>query len=178
MAAGVEGSLVLIGQEVYIEEHKIGSITAITTICVTFFVIALLINNVYSNSSWSPQVLNLLLSHRPHNSAATSVEDEDDREVEMECVVCLCHISSGEKYRVLSECKHGFHVECINGWLKDHPTCPLCRTHISLLHQDDRNFCPVLVSYIVSFWDNFWRWMVNPLSSDFMSALCQDCNSL
>lgn len=173
--AGVEGSLVLIGQEAYIEqEQKIGSITAVT-VCVTFSVIALLIN-VYSNSSWSPQVLTELLNY---NGAATAVEEEDDREVEMECVVCLCHVSRGEKYRVLSECKHGFHVECINGWLKDHPNCPLCRTHIPLLHHhDDQNFCRVLVSYIVSFWDNFSRWMVNPLSSDFMSALCQDCNHL
>ncbi|GJR91994.1 zinc finger, RING/FYVE/PHD-type containing protein [Tanacetum coccineum] len=41
-----------------------------------------------------------------------------------------------ENNALLERCKHGFHVECVEAWLKDHPNCPLCRTSISGDDQD------------------------------------------
>lgn len=46
----------------------------------------------------------------------------------LECAVCLSVLEDGEMVRVLPNCKHMFHVECIDMWLGSHPTCPLCRT--------------------------------------------------
>lgn len=49
----------------------------------------------------------------------------------MECSVCLCEVSEGEKARLLPNCNHGFHLECIDMWFRSHSTCPLCRTTVS-----------------------------------------------
>ncbi|WOL09097.1 RING-H2 finger protein ATL40 [Canna indica] len=44
-----------------------------------------------------------------------------------ECAVCLSAIADGERARLLPNCKHVFHVGCIDMWLLSHSTCPLCR---------------------------------------------------
>ncbi|KAL4278822.1 hypothetical protein GQ457_03G040550 [Hibiscus cannabinus] len=48
----------------------------------------------------------------------------------LECAVCLCEVVEGEEARLLPKCNHGFHVECIDMWLKSHTTCPLCRNSV------------------------------------------------
>ncbi|XP_072979761.1 RING-H2 finger protein ATL40-like [Typha angustifolia] len=45
-----------------------------------------------------------------------------------ECAVCLSVLEDGEEVRLLPNCKHTFHVECIDMWLHSHPTCPICRS--------------------------------------------------
>ncbi|EHA8591053.1 RING-H2 finger protein ATL3 [Cocos nucifera] len=45
----------------------------------------------------------------------------------LECAVCLSELSEGEEARFLPNCKHGFHLECIDTWLHSNSTCPLCR---------------------------------------------------
>lgn len=50
-----------------------------------------------------------------------------------DCVVCLCEFELDDKLRLLPNCSHAFHVECIDAWLLSHSTCPLCRK--SLLHE-------------------------------------------
>ncbi|XP_008800481.2 RING-H2 finger protein ATL3-like [Phoenix dactylifera] len=45
----------------------------------------------------------------------------------LECAVCLSELAEGEEARLLPNCKHGFHLECIDMWLHSHSTCPLCR---------------------------------------------------
>ncbi|CAI9753693.1 unnamed protein product [Fraxinus pennsylvanica] len=57
----------------------------------------------------------------------------------LECAVCLCEISDGEKARLLPKCKHGFHVECIDMWFQSHSTCPLCRNPVSNSSQPSSN---------------------------------------
>ena len=44
-----------------------------------------------------------------------------------ECVICLSDFVAGEQVRLLPKCNHGFHVRCIDKWLKQHVTCPKCR---------------------------------------------------
>ncbi|KAL2942174.1 RING-H2 finger protein ATL32 [Bienertia sinuspersici] len=45
----------------------------------------------------------------------------------LECTVCLSPFELDEKLRLLPKCNHVFHVDCLDPWLKDHSTCPLCR---------------------------------------------------
>ncbi|KAK3025124.1 hypothetical protein RJ639_043906 [Escallonia herrerae] len=49
----------------------------------------------------------------------------------LECAVCLSEVLKGEKARVLPNCDHGFHVDCIDMWFQSHSTCPLCRDPVS-----------------------------------------------
>ncbi|EAY81894.1 hypothetical protein OsI_37059 [Oryza sativa Indica Group] len=43
------------------------------------------------------------------------------------CPVCLSEFGDGEAVRVLPECMHYFHVDCIGTWLRANTSCPLCR---------------------------------------------------
>ncbi|XP_073060118.1 RING-H2 finger protein ATL79-like [Primulina eburnea] len=51
---------------------------------------------------------------------------------ETECIICLSEFAVGEKLRVLEDCEHGFHVNCIQQWLLLHSSCPTCRTQCSV----------------------------------------------
>ncbi|CAN6168825.1 unnamed protein product [Urochloa humidicola] len=44
-----------------------------------------------------------------------------------DCAVCIAELKAGDKARVLPRCGHGFHVDCVDMWLRSHSTCPLCR---------------------------------------------------
>jgi len=46
----------------------------------------------------------------------------------LECAVCLSEFEENEKARLLPNCKHSFHVDCIDMWFRSHSTCPICRT--------------------------------------------------
>ncbi|GLJ38381.1 hypothetical protein SUGI_0781530 [Cryptomeria japonica] len=48
----------------------------------------------------------------------------------LECAVCLSEFQENEKCRILSNCNHSFHIECIDMWFYSHSTCPLCRTAV------------------------------------------------
>lgn len=44
------------------------------------------------------------------------------------CPICLSDFSAKETLRCIPDCKHCFHADCIDEWLKMNGTCPLCRT--------------------------------------------------
>ncbi|RAL45550.1 hypothetical protein DM860_018145 [Cuscuta australis] len=50
---------------------------------------------------------------------------------EVECSVCLSLVCEGEKGKVLPQCSHWFHGDCIDMWFQSHSTCPLCRNPVS-----------------------------------------------
>ncbi|GJX26954.1 zinc finger, RING/FYVE/PHD-type containing protein [Tanacetum coccineum] len=58
--------------------------------------------------------------------------DEDSGVIVYDCIVCLCEVSPRDEYKVLPNCNHGvqFHAHGIDAWLKDHSSCPMCRSHI------------------------------------------------
>ncbi|KAK4749808.1 hypothetical protein SAY87_027257 [Trapa incisa] len=47
-----------------------------------------------------------------------------------ECAVCLSLLEDEEVFRLLPNCNHSFHAECIDKWLASHSTCPNCRTEV------------------------------------------------
>lgn len=46
------------------------------------------------------------------------------------CSVCLNEFQDDESLRLLPNCKHAFHIYCIDTWLRSHTNCPLCRCGI------------------------------------------------
>uniref|UniRef100_A0A0D6QRH1 RING-type E3 ubiquitin transferase n=1 Tax=Araucaria cunninghamii TaxID=56994 RepID=A0A0D6QRH1_ARACU len=46
------------------------------------------------------------------------------------CAVCLCEFEEDEKGRMLPNCNHSFHLDCIDMWFYSHSTCPLCRATV------------------------------------------------
>lgn len=62
----------------------------------------------------------------------------------LECAVCLNKFGSAEFLKLLPQCKHAFHVECVDTWLDAHSTCPLCRHRVHpedilFIHGDTNN---------------------------------------
>ncbi|XP_077021032.1 E3 ubiquitin-protein ligase RNF43 isoform X2 [Tamandua tetradactyla] len=45
------------------------------------------------------------------------------------CAICLEEFSEGQELRVIS-CQHEFHRTCVDPWLHQHRTCPLCMFNI------------------------------------------------
>lgn len=48
-----------------------------------------------------------------------------------ECAVCLNEFQEGERIRLLPNCLHVFHIDCIDTWLQTNANCPLCRSDIT-----------------------------------------------
>ncbi|KAK7342827.1 hypothetical protein VNO80_25783 [Phaseolus coccineus] len=44
-----------------------------------------------------------------------------------ECTVCLEKVGEGEEVQMIAHCKHIFHQNCIDRWLENQVTCPVCR---------------------------------------------------
>ena len=62
------------------------------------------------------------------------------------CSICLDKYSDNDNdnVRILNECNHKFHKNCIDYWLKDKYTCPCCRNKVKynptiLKYSNDNN---------------------------------------
>ncbi|KAE8668657.1 RING-H2 finger protein ATL13 [Hibiscus syriacus] len=60
-----------------------------------------------------------------------------------DCAVCLCEFEHEDKLRLLPECSHAFHMECIDTWLLSHSTCPLCRA--TLIPDFSPTYSPIVL---------------------------------
>ncbi|OEL22758.1 hypothetical protein BAE44_0016224 [Dichanthelium oligosanthes] len=49
-----------------------------------------------------------------------------------QCAVCINVVRDGETVRRLPACGHTFHTTCVDGWLRAHPTCPMCRADVKV----------------------------------------------
>ncbi|KAM7494888.1 hypothetical protein LguiB_029497 [Lonicera macranthoides] len=61
--------------------------------------------------------------HQDNSNAAVSMKLSED---ELTCTVCLEQVNVGELIRSLP-CLHQFHANCIDPWLRQQGTCPVCK---------------------------------------------------
>mmetsp|Transcript_14371 Transcript_14371/g.16061 ORF Transcript_14371/g.16061 Transcript_14371/m.16061 type:complete len:130 (+) Transcript_14371:613-1002(+) len=65
--------------------------------------------------------------NRGYNSLFTpSLPYKIEKMSKLECAICLSHLLNPKKRFTLG-CNHCFHKECINIWLDENRTCPICR---------------------------------------------------
>ncbi|KAF9669069.1 hypothetical protein SADUNF_Sadunf14G0069400 [Salix dunnii] len=55
------------------------------------------------------------------------------------CAICLSEYNSKETLRIIPECKHCFHSDCVDEWLRMNGTCPVCRKSPSPAHVTPSN---------------------------------------
>ncbi|CAD6247927.1 unnamed protein product [Miscanthus lutarioriparius] len=65
-------------------------------------------------------------------------EDADgEEEREVECAVCLGVMADGDAARRLPSCMHVFHRGCVDVWLRERSTCPVCRAEVDVTSSDE-----------------------------------------
>ncbi|XP_024028090.1 E3 ubiquitin-protein ligase SDIR1 isoform X3 [Morus notabilis] len=81
---------------------------------------------------------------QPSSSSLAATEDsrkEDGKlkasEDELTCSICLEQVSRGEFIRSLP-CLHQFHTNCIDPWLRQQGTCPVCKFRVGSGWQENR----------------------------------------
>lgn len=97
---------------------------------------------VYSQEALDRIITNLMESNPQSNAAppasGAAIESLERKAVDdemlgpegkAECTICIDSMNKGDEAVVLP-CKHWFHGECVTMWLKEHNTCPICRTPI------------------------------------------------
>ena len=47
------------------------------------------------------------------------------------CTICLTEYHINDTLKIMPECLHRFHVNCLDEWLRSNPTCPVCRVQPS-----------------------------------------------
>ncbi|VDO25768.1 unnamed protein product [Haemonchus placei] len=52
-----------------------------------------------------------------------------DPELDIDCAVCIDPYQTGDVVRTLP-CRHVYHKSCIDPWLLEHRTCPMCKADI------------------------------------------------
>ncbi|KAK7340327.1 hypothetical protein VNO77_21029 [Canavalia gladiata] len=53
--------------------------------------------------------------------------DRDATRNNTTCSICLCEYKDSEMLRMMPECRHYFHLCCLDSWLKLNGSCPVCR---------------------------------------------------
>ncbi|KAI3459846.1 hypothetical protein Pfo_016509 [Paulownia fortunei] len=121
--------------------------TVAITILIAFPVFSLLNGQ---ETSLRSLVRTFFSTHNCHPARTTMVEKlkctaaaAADDDLGTDCVVCLGQVSKGEKYRILGNCKHGFHAHCIDAWLQRHSTCPLCRSLVPQKCTSMMQYCSI-----------------------------------
>lgn len=74
-----------------------------------------------ANKGLKKKVLQSLPKFRFDPSSSTSTGSAE------ECAICLSEYIRGDEIKVLPQCGHGFHSQCIDMWLGSHSSCPSCR---------------------------------------------------
>lgn len=54
----------------------------------------------------------------------------NENEQQLTCSICLTVFDKNELHVSTTLCSHIFHENCLNEWLKNHKTCPNCRTDV------------------------------------------------
>ncbi|CAH2058040.1 unnamed protein product [Thlaspi arvense] len=90
------------------------------------------------------QCNNIFTSFNPSNFLFELSDDEPDAPLEpipetLPCPICMEDVVEGEETAQRLPCNHLFHNDCINPWLRNHSTCPLCRFVIPVEVSDDES---------------------------------------
>ncbi|MCD9558936.1 hypothetical protein HAX54_016636 [Datura stramonium] len=61
-----------------------------------------------------------------------SSSKNDNYNMESECSICLGCYEDEEIVKMMPKCGHGFHSLCLDKWLGNCSTCPLCRSSVDV----------------------------------------------
>lgn len=62
-----------------------------------------------------------------NTNTTLDIVEESDQET---CSICRNNYEENSICRKINSCNHKFHSTCLDSWLADNRTCPLCRTSV------------------------------------------------
>ena len=83
---------------------------------------------LFSDSQQRPEGLNDTQLRNINSIKFKPKKDVSENERE-KCVICYENFEDEEEVKSLP-CIHLFHSDCIYTWLKDTPSCPICKTSV------------------------------------------------
>ncbi|KAG8089067.1 hypothetical protein GUJ93_ZPchr0011g28054 [Zizania palustris] len=86
---------------------------------------------------------------RPAAAPRGSPASSDSSDAAALCVVCLAEYEEKDVLRVLPYCGHDFHVACIDIWLMQHSTCPVCRISMCDYPDSKNTISPLPAAVII-----------------------------
>ena len=81
-----------------------------------------LFNSIFNPTETEEQSLSL--SHLLENTELSLYRANGDENM---CTICRTDIQENTIIRKINGCGHMFHHNCLDNWLKNHHTCPVCR---------------------------------------------------
>ena len=91
------------------------------------------LNDIHFYVNIDPQSSSGLSIQELNEFTHLRISDNDDASV---CSICQNRILSQSIVREIQICHHIFHPECIDEWLIQHDTCPVCRANISAVQEE------------------------------------------
>ncbi|XP_022746456.1 RING-H2 finger protein ATL8-like [Durio zibethinus] len=97
-----------------------------------------------------------------------------------QCTVCLSEYHGEDILRILPYCGHSFHVTCIDIWLQQHSTCPVCRISLREFPEKKHMMQPLFSSAIRSYFgiESFNRHSCNCLLRGHVPSRTHDNRGL
>ena len=82
--------------------------------------------NLSSGNTLSQNIVSLNFPPHVANIPSETIYGKDET---IDCSICLDKIKNGDKIRALA-CNHCFHTVCIDKWISESTTCPLCKAYL------------------------------------------------
>mgnify|MGYP003689031605 FL=1 len=54
-----------------------------------------------------------------------------------QCTICMENFTNNSIVRKINGCGHLFHINCIDTWLEENITCPVCRTDLREIENNE-----------------------------------------
>ncbi|XP_019398990.1 PREDICTED: RING finger protein 148-like [Crocodylus porosus] len=111
--------------------HYLGSLVICTLVTVAYFTFCC-VGRLRTARTWIQRCQQLRDVKKAIGSLELRILKESDKEADSDgetCVVCLEAYKSKDVVRIL-QCSHFFHEKCIDPWLLQHRTCPVCKCDI------------------------------------------------
>ncbi len=62
------------------------------------------------------------------------------------CTICQVNLADGERIRAIQKCQHLYHADCLEPWLRNHTTCPVCRVDVFPPGEDENAYNATLIN--------------------------------
>lgn len=94
-----------------------------------------MLNQILSQQEYKPAIPGVMLTNKYIQRTKNFTNENNDETLNHDCSICLESMMTKKKNTTTTrigvlKCKHSFHYQCINRWIRTSAICPLCRATI------------------------------------------------